>query len=226
MATPFDKYRENLKDEQIKRNDIQCLNDVERRDKDLIKKINNYMTRNLTLEERSRTSVEIILQLIKNNFAFRALFRKDTSKQCFDEGCQIAWLKNKYPDIQKLNADIGGKCFLDGTIYEITGERPPAATKSFDTYSASTNTYSTLKYTSENGGAQDNQYNDVKKFVSESVKYLTKFPQAKELFEACLDGAYYTEKKRTSLNDLIIPELKGRITITSCASILPSSASI
>jgi hypothetical protein len=221
MATPFDKHREERKDAQIKRNDIQCLIDVEKRTADIMTKVNNFRARNLTAEQRSTTSVEEILQLIKINHVVRAQFRKDTSKQSFDEGCQIEWLKIKYPDIEKLKTDIGGKCFLDGTIYDITGERPSVATKSFDTYSLLNNKYSTLKYTSEPGGAQDNQFKDVKNFVSEAVKYFRKSPDAKELFEACVDGAYYTEQKRRCLNDIIPPDLKARILITSCASILP-----
>jgi len=222
MATPFDKYRENRKSEQVKRNNQQCRNDAEKGGADIVKKVNNFMAHKLTADDRSELSVEAILQMINNNPVVCALFSKDPSKQSIDESCQIEWLKNKYPDIVKLKTDIGGKCFLDGTIYNITGKRPDAATKSFDTYSPSSKKYSTLKYTGEPGGAQDNQYDDVKKFVSEAVKYFRKSPDATELFEACVDGPYYTEQKRRCLNDIIPSDLKDRIFITSCASILPS----
>ena len=226
MATPFDKYRENRKGEQVKRNNQQCRDDAKKREDDIVKKVNNFRMRNLTVDERSEISVENILQMIDNNPVVCALFSKDPSKQSIDELCQIEWLKIKYPDIVKLKTNIGGKCFLDGTIYNITGKRPDAATKSFDTYSALNNKYSTLKYTSEPGGAQDNQYDDVKNFVSEAVKYYRKSPDATELFEACVDGPYYTEQKRRCLNDIIPSDLKDRIFITSCASIIPSSTPV
>lgn len=225
MATPFDIKLNKDKDEHVKRNDKQCLLDLTRKDKEFLTKVTNFYNR-LTQEERAQTSLDDILELIKNNFLFRASFRKDISKQSFHENSQLDWLKIKYPDLEKLKTDIGGKCFLDGAIYEITGERPSAATKSFDTYSPSTNKYSTLKYTSEPGGAQDNQFKDVKNFVSEAVKYFRKSPDAKELFEACVDGAYYTEKKRICLNDIIPADLKNRIFITSCASIIPNSTPV
>ena len=80
--------------------------------------------------------------------------------------------------------------------------------------------FAVLKHTSVPGGAQDNQFADVKHFVNEAVGYLTAHPAAEEVFAFYLDGAYYTPAKINVLDQMIPETLKTRISITNCASIL------
>jgi hypothetical protein len=212
-------------DEQVKKNNEECLLDIENRDKDLITKVENFRNQMMTVDERASLSLEDLLFQIKNNIFLRAAFRKDPTKQSIHEKAQIEWIKaHKYSDLEKLPSNTGGLCFSNKKIHNITtGKRPAGATKSFDTVSPSRNIYGILKHTGVDGGAQDNQRADVENFINQGVDYLTGTPDAKETFEIYLDGQYYNEKRRSCLNDLIPAALKDRILITSCTSIIPSS---
>ena len=118
-------------------------------------------------------------------------------------------------------SDDKGTCMSKRKFHVISGDtpRPSDATKTFDVYVPSKKLFGILKYTASAGGAQDNQFRDVKHFVREAVGYLEDNPRAEECFALYLDGAYYTEK---IIKGIEIPDaLKSRIVITNCASILP-----
>ena len=97
--------------------------------------------------------------------------------------------------------------------------RPASATKTFDVSIPSQKIYGVLKYTSEPGGAQDNQYADVKHFIVQIVGYLTKHVDAPEVFVFYLDGKYYTPKKKDELVKMIPDQMSSRIIITNCAEL-------
>jgi len=218
----FTTYLEHCYKEAVKENDREMLVSIDNKDKDLIKRIENHRREKMTDEEQAAHTVDSILESLKSNAVLRSFFRKDPTRQTLHEKAQIDWIrKYKYPDVYKMNADTNGICFSKNRLHKITkaSPRPPDATKTIDIYSPSTKTYAFLKHTSQPGGSQDNQCNDIKQFIVQVVGYLTETSAAEEIFEFYLDGKYYTEKKRAELNAMIPASFKKRILITNCQEI-------
>jgi len=204
--------------EYIIKNDAEILQQAASRNKDLLKRITSFRENIMTETEREEKSVDDILEDIKTNMMTRAFFRKTTTRQNIGEITQIEWIKRTSPDIVKLPADINGRYLSDGKMRTVQSkvDRPENATKTLDTHSPATNTYGVLKVTKDKGGAQDNQYADVKAFVRNMVLYLESNPSATETFKFYLDGAYYTPLKRAELESMVPVGLKTRVIITSC----------
>ena len=211
----------------IKENDKEVLASVEKKDKDLMKRIENFLREKMTADERLMNTPESILESIKTNTIIRAHFRKDTTRQSLHQKAQLEWIQmHQYDDAAMMSADDNGTCLSKNNIHVIskkTNPRPSDATKTFDIYIPSKKLFAVLKHTSVSGGAQDNQFADVKHFISQEVGYLTKNIDAEETFVAYLDGAYYTSKKIKELDEMIPTALKERILLTNCASIKPKN---
>jgi len=221
--TTFQAFLEKKFQESIKKNDKEVLVSAEQRDKDLMIRIENFRNEKMTEDERLVNTTDSILQSIKTNTIIRALFRKDTTRQTLHEKAQIEWIqKNQYSDAVKMSASTNGTCLSKNKFHVIskTNPRPSDATKTFDVHVPSKKMFAVLKHTSCPGGAQDNQYADVKHFITQAVGYLSDNSGAEEIFAAYLDGAYYTPKKIKELEDMIPPALKGKMLIMNCASIL------
>jgi hypothetical protein len=221
--TTFRAFLEKKFQESIKINDKEVLVAAEHRDKDLMIRIENFRNEKMTEDERLVNTADSILQSIKTNPIIRAFFRKDTTRQTLHEKAQIEWIqKNQYSDAVKMSAGTNGTCLAKNKFHVIskTNPRPSDATKTFDMHVPSKKIFAVLKHTSCPGGAQDNQYADVKHFISQAVGYLSDNSEAEEIFAAYLDGAYYTPKKVKELEDMIPAAHKGKILITNCASIL------
>lgn len=206
--------------EYIIANDAEILAQSVSRHKDLIKRIENFRENNMTELEQDAKSVDDILADIQTDMMTRAYFRKTTTRQNIGEITQIEWIKRFIPDTAKLNADVGGKYLAGGEMHVVMPKikRPENSTKTFDTYSVETNTYGVLKVTKQAGGAQDNQYNDVKTFIRHIATYLDNHTNSTEKFKFYLDGAYYTTAKRTELKAMVPSAYADRILITSCES--------
>jgi len=223
MAT-YSQFLINRTQEYIRANDIECMNQITRKDKDLLLRIENFRQEKLTEDERHVETQEKILEEMKTNTMLRAFIRKDPTRQTIHEKTQIDWVRlHKYSDVQKMNADTGGICMTNHKLCKITGKRASTATKSFDTYVPSKNIYAVLKHTNTPGGAQDNQYKDVIHFITEIVGYLSETTEAPENFEFYLDGKYYTQEKISTLEKMIPENFKNKIIITNCEKILPST---
>lgn len=199
----------------VARNDVEVVEAARTKAKDLVKKVNNFLERQL-LEE----SADTVLQKIIDDPLFRAHFRKDVSKQGIHESTQVAWLRRFHEDLVVLDKRCG-PCLCDGAIVD-GATRPAAATKTLDAHIPSTHTYCVLKYTSEAGGAQDNQFNDVKDFIKQFVVYLENNTEANDNLTCYLDGAYYTPKKYELLRSLVPATWTSRITITCMESLIES----
>jgi hypothetical protein len=195
----------------IEKNKVSLFSSVARRDPKLIERIEKFRNEKMSMYEREKKTVDVILQAIPTDSVYQVVFRKEPQRQSIHEKAQIEWIQRIYPDACKLNANIGGKCLCNSRLYHISSKRPPDATKTFDIFIPSRNVYGVLKYTSAKGGAQDNQYADVKYFITQSIGYA-----GPEMFEFYLDGPYYTNSKIEELKSMIPDYKKERIVITSC----------
>ena len=224
----FTIFLERKIQESIKENDKEVLLSAERMDKDLMIRIENFRREKMTEDERASNSAESILESIKTDTMIRATFRKDATRQTIHEKAQIEWiLQHQHIDVVKMSSGINGTCLSKNKFHVITKTtpRPSDATKTFDVYVPSKKMFGILKYTSCPGGAQDNQFNDVKHFISQAVGYLIDNAAAEEIFSAYLDGPYYISKKIKELEEMIPYSLKQKILITNCVSIQSKSIS-
>jgi hypothetical protein len=194
----------------LEANDREVRRQAEVRDPDLIVRLENYRRDKMTDAECETYGMEQMLADIMTNVFIRSHFRKDPVRQSLHENSQIAWLQRRIPDLVKLPAGKGGTYFYEGRLSTVH-PRPAAASKTLDVWSAATQTYGVLKYSTTAGGAQDNQYNDVKHFIREAVRYLTE--GGVETFIMWLDGPYYTTKKYETLRDMVPPDFKERIRV-------------
>lgn len=204
--------------EYIKENDKEVIEAVKNNEEWLLTKINNHRAEKLTKIEQKENTLETILEKIKTDSIVRSLFRKDFGKQSIHEKAQIEYIKNIYSDVYKLSAGTNG-IYLDDSSILNEKNRPSSATKSLDIHSPSKKMYGILKYTKIAGGAQDNQFRDVKHFIKESVGYFKKNPNAEEIFVFYLDGPYYDTKRRNDMESMIPVNIREKVIITSCESI-------
>ncbi len=128
---------------------------------------------------------EDIIEQIKSNDIVASMFCKDPSKQNISEK-----MVEKILGVPKLPAS-GAKSIRFTPNGELTGAKSVGTSKSADFLF--NGIYFTQKYTTESGGAQDNQYNDV-------VDFLVK-GSINNKVGAMVDGKYWDNKKRDALRE-------------------------
>lgn len=214
----FDNFLKKRYMEEMKKNDDIVKVAVDKKYKELIKKIDNHINEKLLEDERDIVDREKVLEMIKENPLIRSFFRKDPIKQNFHENHQIEWIKlHKHEEVVCLPKTTSNGFYLSKKKLNTGRKALPAETKTFDFLVESKKIYGVLKYTSDAGGSQDNQFNDVKKFIEKIIEYYETNPEAEEKFEIYLDGTYYTLKKLKELKDMIPEEYKEKILVGSVA---------
>lgn len=128
---------------------------------------------------------EDIIEQIKSNDIVASMFCKDPSKQNISEK-----MVEKILGVPKLPAS-GAKSIRFTPNGELTGVKSIGTSKSADFLFDGI--YFTQKYTTESGGSQDNQYNDV-------VDFLVK-GSINNKVGAMVDGKYWDNKKRDALRE-------------------------
>lgn len=146
-------------------------------------------------------------QLILDDYLYRINFAKDPTKQTAHEKIVAEHIKSALGEtgvFKKLPS--GGKSAKyvtsNGVRYENLN-----GTKSidFEIHTKGLVIYATCKYTKGNGGAQDNQYNDVKKYIKVCAEMVSsRKHKDNERFIAIVDGSYYTKEKLSELTSLAL----------------------
>lgn len=137
----------------------------------LKQKINNHAER-VKLE----CDVDSICSDICNNLILASFFCVDPKKQNICEKTQIAYLKYLGLNVKKSNVRLTEtQQNIKSIDVEISG------------------IYGMLKHIDENGGAQDNQFNDLRSFILEMNK-------RKQEHFIVVSGGYFTQKKLDILN--------------------------
>jgi hypothetical protein len=217
----FEEYLSNQIKLAIHKNDEELREDSKNKNKKLRSKIENFRMNKMTNEEREEYSVEDIMKKINEVSLLRCLFRKDPCKQSIHENSQIQWIKmNKYEDIEKLPSNLHGVYLEKSELKKrTTTNRVKNGTKTFDAYIPSRKIYVVLKYSTTEGGAQDNQYRDVENFITQINGYFQENKNSDYTFEFYLDGKYYTRNKLEHLETLC-NKYSDKISILSASSIL------
>lgn len=132
-----------------------------------------------------------IKKKILNDNIFASFFIKDPKRQNIYENEAMKYLKKFFPNIEKLSsAGANAKYIIDGEI--ITGlNRKPVGHKSIDFWVKEKDLYISHKYIEVEGGAQDNQFNDILNFLKNTSN--------KHNFMAICDGPYFSNRKFSEL---------------------------
>lgn len=136
--------------------------------------------------------IEKVIKKYETDPKFRIFFMKDPNKQSFHEKLQLdlirGWVdKDFITDFYKVPNNE--------PLYVVDGELKDEKiddSKNIDLLFSlgSCKFVSSLKHTNEKGGAQDNQYSDIKNFL----RNCNKKDNGNTYFLAIVDGDYYTSK--------------------------------
>jgi len=191
----------------------------------LEKKVSNYL-----VKHPSVFSVESIMEILANPKEgdvrtyelCSSIFTKDPEKQNLSERAQLICLRYvKNLDASKLNPNGAGSFrFVESELVRDKNKKDLKGrmTKSIDFIVEHQNGNDELicaKDTRGAGGGQDNQCEDVRCFLREASKYLTKKPTLYFCFAAIVDGDYYSESVTKELREIIPNNLKNRIRVTN-----------
>lgn len=151
-------------------------------------KIRKHLERNPHL----KYSIEQVKEIVLSDDLVASFFIKDPGRQNIGENT----ISNLVSSIDLIKSFINHPSNVSLFVVngKITSKRKEGI-KSID-FEWTTNekkVYATQKYTVGTGGAQDNQYNDVRIFLQNCIGNVEHF------FVAIVDGNYYTERK---INDL------------------------
>lgn len=175
----FQEFLENELKQATENSYEKLRQDIEAKDINLIKKIQNYISRFYL-----NASVDEICDKIKNDYFFAMFFLKDPKKKNFYEIKQLEFLKRTIPDIKKLSNII----YIENTG-KLTNRKTENTTKSIDFISEKEKTLYVAKHINENGGSQDNQFHDMIQFA----KYWKPEEEIKNP-EHCLESETYEYK--------------------------------
>ncbi|MFV8480334.1 hypothetical protein ACNQ2O_01790 [Mycoplasma sp. AA7A] len=163
-------------------------------------------------EERTNIPKEfIITQLVDYNILAITKYAKDPNKQNIHESILYDYLLRdfnergiKITDFSILPKGKGGKLITHDGIIINYDSKVKKTNKTLDIHFVydGVDFYGSHKFTDESGGAQDNQFNDLKTFCESARNSRNN----KNYFIAIIDGRYYTAKKRDELLDLCVPK--------------------
>ncbi len=172
----------------LRKNDLQVVDMLLSKNKDLIKKIKNFCIKH-------GFSEKVFVGEVKKNRFLMAVFSKDPGKQQIHEKIAANFIK-KLSSVKNFEQlPHGALSILSGGVLpkkELSrmGARGKAKTIDFSWNTKGTQIYSSHKYTKEGGGAQDNQYSDLQEFINEANR--SNLPNT--FFLAIADGDYYNTR--------------------------------
>jgi len=152
----------------------------------------------------------MVLEKAKSDHLFRAFFAKDPKKQNIYEKILVKYINSlEFISIfQKLNNGGKNALYIDRGVIRKGSDYPhskPAKSVDFswnikNKKGEIINFYAFHKYIEESGGAQDNQFNEIKKCIEIGRNGSQ---EAKRRVIFICDGAYFTDKKIKELKNLI-----------------------
>ena len=154
-------------------------NAAEKKSAWLITKVSNFLVR-FSLDEE----VEDILVKIKEDYLFAATFAKNPGKQNIAEKIQLTEIEKAGNKVEKLP---------NNRLYINNGELSSKKDRIKSIDAIINDTYCSLKYTKDSGGAQDNQRDDIYNTLDAAKDCI-------ENFAAIVDGEYW-EKLLPSIEE-------------------------
>ena len=168
-------------------------------------------------------SEKLIKYKVLNDDLFILCFIKEPNRQSFHQKLAANYIKNisGIINFELLPAGGGNALYIISgqlqTGKNITTSRKPKSIDFYWKFKTKQNGliefYATHKYTKEGGGAQDNQFNDIKSFL-DNAQYYNKNDK---FFIAICDGAYYNESSY-SQNNITYNNKIDYLEITYCGT--------
>ena len=182
--------------EQLRKNRDLVKEQLAKREKGLIRKIHTYC-------KRFGYTAARVEDKIQSDELFASCFTKDPAKQNIFEKLAGEYIESieLISDYKTLPTDKkNAKYVIDGNVTEKKGGTSKAKSIDFQWTCADKNFYASHKYIREGGGAQDNQYPEIKTFI-EQANYSEK---ETSFFFAITDGNYFDTKdgNRTKIEKL------------------------
>ena len=181
--------------------------------RDLSTKVDNACTRTGGMISRAQT----LISIGRDDVAAYS-YAKDPLKQNFAELFQHDYLRNVKGKLAITKMSGGGKkasYLIEGKMVSGLSKKPSGSnsTKSIDFQCD--NEYYYAKHTSAEGGAQDNQCDDGKRFIEQANIYATQHNDDK-VFILLVDGAYYNDARKNKIRATIAPEHQHRVRVCGC----------
>jgi len=181
--------------------------------RDLSIKIDNACARTGGILCREQT-----LKSIANDDVAAYSYAKDPLKQNFAELFQHDYLRDVKGKSAITKMSGGGKkayYLIDSQMVTGLSKKPSGSnsTKSIDFQCD--NEYYYAKHTSSEGGAQDNQCDDGKRFIEQANIYVSQHDDDK-VFILLVDGAYYSDARKNKIRAMIASEHKHRVRVCGC----------
>lgn len=144
-----------------------------------------------------------VIQKIFHDGMFAAHFTKDPTKQGIHENIAADYLRPLpgVSDFEVLPKSGAGAMHISADGEFCVGKSTSARdskTLDFRWTTSGVQCWASHKYTKEQGGAQDHQFNDQKRFVENFRNHKGE----RVAFFAICDGAYYTAKKMSELRQI------------------------
>jgi hypothetical protein len=188
-------------------------------EKVLLKNINNVLneleTKNMTLKisnwaNKYQYSFNIVKNKILEDEMFRCVFAKDPAKQNLYQTLAATYISSFKNVVNFKTLPAGGKNAIyltNGKIFKgnsLKNQSKDIKSIDFSWNTGSYDFYASHKYTAISGGAQDNQYDDVQKFLHHCRDCSIK----NTIFLAICDGDYYLQKDSKTGDDTKINRLR------------------
>ena len=174
--------------EALRRNHDYVISSLDAKDEDMFLKIDNFCAKHGFDRER-------VMKLMRTEEYFRAVFAIDPAKQKIHENTAAKFIESlsEIKDFKQLgHSDMAlfhGAVMPKKELKKLGGHGT-AKTIDFSWTTKGKKIYASHKYTRESGGAQDNQYEDLKEFIREA-----NFSDLSDtFFVAIADGDYYKMK--------------------------------
>ncbi len=158
-------------------------------------------------------SEKLIQYKVLNDDLFILCFIKEPNRQSFHQRLAADYIKNIPNIIDFKLLPSGGRnalYIISGQLQtgkNITTSRKPKSIDFSWRFQTKQNGlvefYATHKYTNEGGGAQDNQFNDIKLFLDNAQSYI----KPDKFFIAICDGDYYNRSSYTQNNTKYINKI-------------------
>ena len=222
-------WNQNILDVQKEANELLSKNSISHESNWLCVKVNNHINKCKV----ASTLNDVLIEITKSSLV-ASFFAKDPKKQNISEKTQMEFLN------QKLERSVSKPSCLyimsDGKIEKHFKHPPGATAKSIDFQSIDNSCgfecqeYYFAKVTERNGGAQDNQWADVRSFIEGAKKNLEIVKTEKgdyssgPKFIAIVDGHFYWDDNNnpTSKCNQLLQDAVGyenKIKIVSCDTI-------
>ena len=166
-----------------------------------------FMIKITNASKRWGISEEEIIKSVSNDLVAAAHFAKDPSRQNMYEQIAADYIISKIEHVKDFKKLPNNKLvIIKGEIRDKKDAKSTSGAKSIDFFwhYKGIKVYASHKHTNQEGGAQDNQYQDLQNFIREARENKDKGI----VFIAIADGPYYNNSRMEAMRGMCTPSVK------------------